>query len=111
MTVRDDFATALSTVDGVNGYAKRPKALKVGDAWPLLSSIDRAEGLVFEVTWRVMILLPQEEIAASDWIDSHAADLVVALNPVAIVDQLAPVTTVVNSTDQLALQLTLRREA
>jgi hypothetical protein len=110
MSVRDDFATALTTVIGVTGYAKRPKAPKVGDAWPLLSSIDRVDGLVYEDTWRVMILLPQDEIAASDWIDAHVEDLIGALTPVAIVDQLAPVTVTVSNADQLALQITTRRE-
>lgn len=110
MTVRDDFATALSSVDGVKGYAYRPTTVRVGDAWPLLSSYDRVEGVVFEVTWRVMVLLPQDERAASDWIDVHAEPLVDALQPLAFVDQLAPVTTSASSTDQLALQITLRRE-
>lgn len=107
---RKAIADALSTVTGVKGYAKRPTSTLPGDGWPLLSSLDRADGQAFTVTWRVLLVLPQDEIAASDWIDAHHEQLVDALLDVGFVDTIAPVKLETEAGNQYALQITMRSE-
>lgn len=107
---RTQIAAALSTVTDVRGHEYRPTTPRPGDAWPLLSSLDRADGLAFEVTWRVIVLLPQDERGASDWLDAHHEALVDGLLPVGFVDRIEPVTLPVNGGDQYALQITMRGE-
>lgn len=108
MSYRDDIAAALSAADGVTGYAYRPTTAKPGDAWPLSGQWDRSEGLTFIRTWRVVVLLPQDDRAASDWADDHMEDLVDALLPVGFVDRIDFVPAAAESTDQFALQITMR---
>lgn len=107
---REAFATALTTVDGVKGYAYRPPAPRPGDAWPLLGAMDRADGLAFIVSWRVLVFLPQDERAASMWMDAHVDGLVDALEPLAFVDRIEPVNTGPDAAPQYALQITMRSE-
>lgn len=107
---RADIAAALDTVTGVRGYAYRPPAPRAGDAWPLLGALERAEGLAFYVTWRVLVLLPQDERGASDWLDAHHEALVDALEPIAFVDRVEPVTIAAAGGDQFALQIIMRGE-
>ncbi|SCF06536.1 hypothetical protein [Micromonospora mirobrigensis] len=107
---RTTIAGALSTVEGVNGYAYRPATPRPGDAWPLLGSLERSEGVSFYVTWRVLIFLPQDERAASDWIDANYEAVVDALEPVGFVDRIEPVALNASGSDQLALQILMRGE-
>jgi hypothetical protein len=107
---RQAIATALSTVDGVTGYVSRPKITKTGDAWPLLGPLDRAGGHSFTATWRVFVVLPQDELLASEWLDSHVDVLADALLPVGFVDQFLPVAVTTEAGDQLAIQITMRSE-
>lgn len=108
---REATATAMSTVTGVTGYAYRPTTPLPGDAWPLLSALDRADGTAFYASWRVLILLPQDERTASEWIDTHHEDLVDALEAsVGFVDRIEPVALSASGTDQIALQITMRSE-
>ncbi|MEU8329821.1 hypothetical protein [Micromonospora sp. NPDC048839] len=107
---RTAIATALTTVDEVTGYASKPKILRPGDAWPLLGPLDRAGGMSFTATWRVFLVLPQDEVTASEWLDSHVEPLVDALLPVGFVDQFLPVAVTTEAGDQLAVQITMRSE-
>jgi class 3 adenylate cyclase len=107
---RQAIAAALSGVAGVRGYAYRPKTTKPGDAWPLLGRMDRAAGDAFTINWRVLVLLPQDEAAASEWIDSHVEQLVDALAPVGFVDPIEPVALGASGSDQYALQITMRSD-
>ncbi|MEV0156878.1 hypothetical protein AB0H57_24545 [Micromonospora sp. NPDC050686] len=107
---RDAIAAALSTADGVKGYAYRPTTPRSGDGWPLLGPLDRADGRAFTVTWRVLVYLPQDERGASEWIDAHAEYLVDVLEPLGFVDRIEPVALGASGSDQYALQITMRGE-
>lgn len=107
---RQEIADALSTVAGVTGYPHRPTSLRPGDGWPLLGSLDRADGHSFEVTWRVLVVLPQEPRAASDWADNNYELLFDALTPIGFVDRIEPVALPASGTEQYALQITMRGE-
>ena len=110
MSVREDIAAALSTVDGVTGYAYRPDTARSGDGWALLSRLERDAATTFMVTWRVLVLLSPDERTASHWIDAHATLLFEALEPVAFVGSFEPVEVPIGGSTQLALQIMLRRE-
>jgi len=107
---RDEIAAALSTVTGVHGYAYRPAVPRSGDAWPLLGPLTRAAGMAFEVTWRVLVVLPSDERAASQWVDANYEAVVDALEPIGFVDQVEPVLLSTSAGDQQALQITMRGE-
>jgi hypothetical protein len=107
---RQAIADALSTVDGVSGFLYRPTTPKPGDAWPLLGSAERAAGLAFLVTWRVHVLLPQDEVQASVWLDQHVGDLVDALNPVGYVAGFQPITLPASGSDRFGFEFSLRSE-
>ena len=68
---RTELAGILSTVSGVAGHRYRPSAARSGDAWPLVESLDNEQVGAFQVTWRVVVVLPSDERAASDWFDTH----------------------------------------
>lgn len=78
-TDRATIAAALSTATGVTGYAYRPKPPKPGDAWPTLPTIQRDQGIVWRPEWTVVVFLPQDERAASEWIDAHLLGVLAAL--------------------------------
>lgn len=107
---RAAIAEALTGVTGVRGYQFRPTAPRPGDAWPLLGSLEHAAGMAFMVTWRVLVFLPQDERAASDWTDTNYEALVDALMPVAFVDRIEPAVMSANGSDQYVLQITMRAE-
>lgn len=107
---RAAIAAALSTVDGVTGYRSRPTVFTPGDAWPLLGPLDRADGYSFTATWRVFLVLPNDEVKASEWLDAHVDALVEALLPVGYVDQIVPVSLTTEAGDQFAVQITMRSE-
>lgn len=107
---RTNIAAALTTATDVTGYQYRPTTPRPGDAWPLLGQLNRVDGCVFEVTWRVLVFLPQDERQASDWIDTHYETLTDALEPVGFVDRIEPVALNASGSDQYALQITMRSE-
>lgn len=115
MTNRADIKTALNDVPGVQGHEYRPGTPRPGDGWPLSSGFARVDDApMFVVTWRIMIVLPQDERAASDWLDEFWADLVDALTPVVFVSAIDPVEMSVRTGDGagtlFALQITARSE-
>lgn len=90
---RQDFATALTLVDDVHGFAYRPASPKAGDAWPIYRGAERdGDTGMFAHTWAVGVVLPKDERAASAWIDAHVETLVdtLAQEGVAYVDQYDP---------------------
>ena len=109
-TTRAALAAALSTVDGVTGYVKRPTTPKPGDGWPLWRGSERGAGWAFTAGWAVLIVLPGDEAAADAWIDAREAALFEALEPVMFVDRLDPAAVPVAGTDAFALMITGRSE-
>lgn len=113
MTLTGDrlaIAAALSTATGVTGYVKRPATPKTGDAWPMLGPMENVGQATFEITWRVIVFLPQDEWTSSEWIDAHVDALVDALLGIGQVDRIEPVELTAGGTGQYALQLTMRSE-
>lgn len=109
-TTRAELAAQLSTVDGVTGYAKRPKIIKPGDGWPLLGSIGDRSGSAWQATWRVIVILGNEEAAAIDKAEVLLPELLEALDPVAYVDGAAPFAVPTQGGDLFALEITARSE-
>ncbi|GIF71906.1 hypothetical protein [Asanoa siamensis] len=82
MTMANDRETLKATldgVDGVKGYAYRPRAVKPGDAWPILRSVELVDGLAWQPTWGAIVALSPDERTAAEWVDTHFEELVLAL--------------------------------
>jgi hypothetical protein len=107
---RAELATALSTVDGITGYEKRPAVPKIGAAYPLLELATRGPGDAFEGTWRVIVFCGGDEHTATAFVDEKLAELVVALEPTAYVDTARPGITSINNTDVHVVEITCRSE-
>jgi hypothetical protein len=108
---RQEIADALSTADGVTGHPFRPRTFPAGAAWPLLDRLDRGPAHDFEATWRVVVILPDDEQRASEWFDAHHEDVAEALADFGHVDSIAPFLVATDSGDMEAMILTIRREA
>ncbi|WP_420123205.1 hypothetical protein [Nakamurella sp.] len=107
---RQAIADALSTATDVTGHLYRPVKLRHGDAWPLLGALERGPGRAFEVSWRVLVYLPQDGAAASEWVDAHHEGLVDALEAVGFVDRIEPITIPDGDANPYVLQITMRSE-
>lgn len=107
---RVELAAALSGVPDVTGHERRPSAPAIGDAWPVLGPLDRAQGTAFLVTWRVRLVLPQDEDEASTWIDDHWPPLFYALEPLGSVRRAVPTMLTTSAGDLYALEITLITE-
>lgn len=111
MVTREDVAAALSTVAGVTGYAYKPAVTNVGDAWPLLNGWERAADVpLFLMTRRINVVLPADEVAASEWIDAKWEALVDALLPVGYVERIEPINLGSESQPVYGLQILMRSE-
>jgi hypothetical protein len=69
MADREDIAEALSTVSGVSGFSFRPRVIGPGSGWPLTVTLNRGPAQNFDRTWKVVVVLPSDERAASTWFD------------------------------------------
>lgn len=107
---RQRLADAASTAAGVRGAVKRPTTPRAGDAWPLWDGAERSTGGAFMLSYRVRVFLPQDEVAASEWIDDHMDALYDALEPVAYVESFRPVSIAANGGEQYALDIVVRSE-
>lgn len=107
---REQVAAALSSVPGVTGHVRRPGTARPGDAWPLLGSLVRGPGYTWEITWRVLVLLPGDESAAADWIDATADAVLDALAPWGFVDRMEPVVVGSGDAARFAVEITMRSE-
>lgn len=108
---RAALATALSTVDDVTGHQYRPRTLPPGTAWPLLGQLEAGPAHDFLATWRVVVVLPADEITASKWFDAHHEDLADALADFGRVTRIEPGLVQTDAGDLEAMFLTLEREA
>lgn len=104
---RLSLATALGAVPDVTGHVHRPSSPAIGDAWPVLGPWTRGAGDAFLVTWRVRVLLPQDEESASTWLDDHWPALYHALKPCGHVQQGAPTLLQSSGGDLYALEIIL----
>lgn len=111
---RADLAAAIDTVPGVTGYPYRPTVPNTGDAWPLVGPIERDQPSgQFEVTWRMRIVLPADEAAASQWLDDHFLALWSALEDEGYITRAEPVSLSVGQPDNGSMygfEITLRSE-
>jgi hypothetical protein len=107
---RQQIAAALDSVADVHGHEHRPSTMAVGDAWPLLGPLDRVRGTAFVATWRVRLILPQDEEAASEWLDEHWPPLFYALERHGSVTRAVPVMLPAGGGDMYALEITLLAE-
>ncbi|MFJ8685058.1 hypothetical protein [Micromonospora wenchangensis] len=108
-TARAAVANTLDGVEGVNGHTYRPAAPRVGDAWPILPTLELEEGLVWRPTWHVCVFLPQDERAAAMWLDTHFAALVAALRTGDLFAESADLGLItVSGSDQAVLVVTTR---
>jgi hypothetical protein len=84
---RQAFATALSEVDGVQGFAWRPSAPKPGNAWPKWQGAETVAPGAMQSSWQIVLLLPADERAQEQWIEERLEGIVDALteNDVAFV--------------------------
>jgi hypothetical protein len=111
VTDRTDLAEVLSTIDGVRGFKYRPKDFSAGDAWPLIETVTRDQGAYLRVTWRVIIILPTDEKAASAWFSDHLEDITDALDQFAYVEEAKPYIQQTGAGDVNAIELTMSKEA
>lgn len=87
---RQPLAAALSTVPGVQGYAYKPGAARVGDAWPKWAGDAHEAPGAFTTTWEIYVLVPRDDAGQEEWIEAHRDALIEALAPVLWVDQVTP---------------------
>lgn len=107
---RAEIAAALTTAGQVHGYARPPAVPAVGDAWPRWRGAERDGGLV--QTWAVIVVLPQDELRADEWVDQYGYDLANALEDAGVffVTGIEPAKVQVESGDMYALMITGRSE-
>lgn len=101
----------LSGVDGVKGFQYRPNVISDGDAWPMLESLDDPEATAFVATWRVLVVLPPDEVKASEWFSDHYEPIAEALADFGYIDRIEPGLIATEGGDLQAMFLTVRKEA
>lgn len=110
-TDRTDLADILSTVPDLQGFEYRPDVLAEGAAYPLQGPLERGPGNDFEVTWQIVIILPEDERKASDWFADHYVDIADALADFGYVERIEPGTVAADVGFFEAMFLTLTKEA
>lgn len=110
ITTRETIAEALSLVDGITGYAKRPDVLTEGVGWALVQQLTRGPGQAWQTTWRVIVLLSGDELTASDQLDEFAVTVPIALQAVLYVDSITPYAVKTDAGDLFGFQLIARSE-
>jgi hypothetical protein len=110
ITTRASIAAALSAVEGVTGYAKKPKVTRAGDAWPLINQLTRGPGSAFETTWRIAVTIGADEATATDQFDTLVPAVTQALQEVAFVDLARPITIPTEAGDLYGVEIIARSE-
>lgn len=109
-TTRQTIADALSTLDGITGYPKRPDVLGEGVAWPLVRALNRGPGQAFQTTWRVIVLLSGDEDTAYDQLDGFVVTVPAALIELLYVDTITPTAITTDAGDLFGFELIARSE-
>lgn len=89
-TTRESIADALSTLEGVTGYAKKPDTVTVGDAWPLVDALERGPAKAFQTSWRIVMVLGNDPATATDQLDELVPAVCDALAAEVYVDSARP---------------------
>ena len=78
---RAELKAAIDLVDELTGYEYRPASPRPGDAYPVMGPATKNPNfpIAFDVTWRIGVWLPQDEKAASDWIEENVLAIVEGL--------------------------------
>jgi hypothetical protein len=109
-TTRASIAEALSTVDGIQGFAERPPVPASGNAWPLVGEINRGPGQSFETTWRIGICLSSDVGIATDQFDELMPAVCSALQHLVYVDGGRPLTIPTEAGALYGIEITARSE-
>lgn len=111
-TTREDIAAALSTIAGIKGYARRPKALAPGTAYPLIGALIRGRGLSFGYSWRIVLILGGDERKADEMLEAQLPEIAVALQEadVLYVDSAVPFIVPTEAGDIYAAEITGRSD-
>ncbi len=108
---REELAAALSTVDGVTGHARRPRAPRPGDAWPQWAGAERADGQAFLQAWNIIVVCSQGTADAADaFLDEHGDALADALLGAIFVVSMTPSLLKADGDDLYALTINGRTE-
>jgi len=92
---RQALADALSTVDGITGYPKRPNVITVGTAWPLFQGKepDDDQRIAFRHNWAIAVVVGDDELSADAFIDDgRDEDVADALQSLLYVTAIRPST-------------------
>lgn len=105
---RQALAAALSTVDGITGYPKRPTVITVGSAWVLWRGMepDSDQRIAWRHTWAVVVVVGDSEDAADAFVAERADEFADALHPELYVTSIQPSILPVESGAMFALTLT-----
>ncbi len=108
---RAEIAAALATVAGVTAFDERPDTIAAGSAWPFWRGYTRPEGGGLLLSrWEVQVCVGSTERAATDYVDTKAADLADALQPAGYVDGITPALFQTEAGDLYGLTIQLLRE-
>jgi hypothetical protein len=110
ITTRASIADHLSMVPGVRGYKERPKVLKVGDAWPLVDELTKVEGVAWQTTWRIGVVVGTDVGTATDKFDTLIPAIADALQPVVFVDSATPLRIPIEGGELYGAELIARSE-
>lgn len=90
-TTREAIAAALSTVDGITGYAARPDQMSEGDGWPQWGGMEYHGGYVYTQKWNVLVVTPSaDDVTADHFVDEHADAIIDALRGTMFVEKVDP---------------------
>lgn len=88
---RTAIATAASTVAGIKCSPYNRQLAKAGEALVRLASVNYPNKFGGEATWEVFVILPLDEKAAEQWLDTNLDALVAALSVEMVVQTVTPV--------------------
>lgn len=111
---RSEVAVAINAISAstLTGYQYRPRTTSNGDVWALLDSIEREQvSGQYEVTWKVVVVVPSDEQSAMECFATWADDITDALEDLAYIERIEPGLLPSEAGDMNCMFLTLRREA